>query len=319
MSMTTEIVTTEIATTEIEIPPFFPAFRRLELNAGGVNFAGVIGGEGPAVLLLHGYPQTHIAWRRIAPVLAEKYTVIVPDLPGYGASRTLKDQPRWTKRRVAAALVSLMEELGHERFALAGHDRGARVAYRLALDHPAKVSALASLAVVPTLDAMAAMDYRAASRAFHWFFLSQKADLPERLLAADPDAFIGHALEAMTGGREILEPEVLDAYRMAFRDPAVRHAICEDYRSAMNEDLALDIADRAAGKLMACPVLALWPAAAWAPERPTPITIWRQWAHDVTGTATGGGHLQMEDAPEEVLKALLPFLATHAANVSADP
>ena len=297
--------------------PFFPGFRRLEIQAGGVNFVGVIGGDGPPVLLLHGYPQTHITWRRVAPVLAEKYTVIIPDLPGYGASRAHAMVPRWTKRRVGAALVALMRHLGHDRFAIAGHDRGARVGYRLALDHPTRVSVFASLTVVPTLDAMEAVDFRVASRAFHWFFLSQEADLPERMLAAAPDEFINRALSTMTGGRDVIEPAALDAYRAAFRIPAVRHAMCEDYRAAMYEDLALDRADRAAGRKMSCPVLVLWPEAETAPGQQTLIAIWQQWATEVSGLATRGGHLQPEDAPEEVLAALLPFLATNARTENA--
>ena len=293
--------------------PFFPGFQQLAVEAGGVRFAGVIGGEGPPVLLLHGYPQTHIAWRRIAPALAERHTVVVPDLPGYGASLPGDMAPRWTKRRVGEALAALMSHLGHDRFSVVGHDRGARAGYRLALDHPKRVTAFASLAVIPTLDAMAAIDYRAAAQAFHWFLFAQEADLPERLLAADPDAFINRALTRMTGGRDVIEPAAVDAYRVAFRDPAVRHAICEDYRAAMNEDLALDAADRAAGRRISCPVLVLWPREDAIPGRSTPIETWRRWADDVIGTATGGGHLQPEDAPDEVLASLHPFLARRTA------
>ncbi len=292
----------------VEPPPFFPGFRRLETEAGGVRFAGVVGGEGPPVLLLHGYPQTHVAWRRVAPALAEQHTVVIPDLPGYGASRPHATAPRWTKRRVGDALAALMDSLGHGRFGLVGHDRGARAGYRLALDHPARVSAFASLTVVPTLDAMAGVDFRFATRAFHWFLFAQEADLPERLLAADPDGFLDRALAGMTGGRDVIEPAALDAYRVAFRDPAVRHAICEDYRAALGEDLALDAADREAGHKLSCPVLVLWPGADAVPGRPTPVEVWRRWADDVAGAATGGGHLQPEDAPDEVLGSLIPFL-----------
>jgi haloacetate dehalogenase len=289
-------------------PPFFAGFRALDTEAGGVRFAGAVGGEGPPVLLLHGYPQTHAAWRRIAPELAREHTVIIPDLPGYGASRTLDSSERWTKRRAGRALAALMTRLGHPRFAVVGHDRGARAGYRLALDHPARVSAFVSLTVVPTSDAMAAVDFRYASRTFHWFFLAQEADLPERLLAADPDAFIDHALRGMTAGRSVIEPAAMDAYRAAFRDPSVRHAICEDYRAALDEDLLLDQADQAAGRRMPCPVLVLWPEAAHPPGKPNPIDIWRRWATTVDGAPTSGGHLQPEDAPGEVLDALWPFL-----------
>jgi len=297
--------------TQSTTPPFFPSFRRLDVDAAGVHFAGVIGGDGPPLLLLHGYPETHITWRRIAPELAKNYTLVIPDLPGYGASRPRDMSPRWTKRRVGDALAILMSELGYDKFAIVGHDRGARAGYRLALDHPERISAFASLTVVPTADAMAAMNYRSAAHAFHWFFFAQEADLPERLLAADPDAVIDRALNKMTGGRDVIEPAALEAYRTAFRNPSVRHAICEDYRAALNEDLALDNGDLAAGNKMSCPVLVLWPQVDGVPSQQTPIETWRRWASDVTGNSTSGGHLQPEDAPEEVLQSLQPFLEKH--------
>ena len=293
---------------EMTHAPFFPGFRPLDAEAGGVRFVGAVGGKGEPVLLLHGYPQTHVAWRRIAQSLAGRHTVVIPDLPGYGASRPTAMTSRWTKRRVGAALVVLMEGLGHRRFTVVGHDRGARVGYRLALDHSDRVVSFASLAVVPTLDALGVIDHRAAEKAYHWFFFAQPAPLPEALLAADPDAVIDAALDRMSGGREVIEPAAREAYRSAFRDPAVRHAICEDYRAALDEDLALDEADRKAGHRLSCPVLALWPAADAIPGRPAPDVVWRRWADDVAGVATTGGHLQPEDAPDEVREALHSFL-----------
>jgi haloacetate dehalogenase len=285
----------------------FASFRQLHEESGDVVFSGVIGGSGPPVLLLHGYPQTHLTWRRAAPVLAEEFTVIAPDLPGYGASRAVQDGVRWTKRRVADALATLMTRLGHERFAVVGHDRGARAGYRLALDRPQRVQGYASLTVVPTLDMWARTDKAFAIGAFHWFFLAQDFDLPERMLSADPDAFIDHALSKMAGGLDKFEPEVLDAYRSAFRDPAVRHAICEDYRAAAHEDAAHDAADRAAGRKLLCPVLVLWPASRGA-DAPTPLETWRRWADDVRGGPISGGHLQPEFSAPEVLAQLRPFL-----------
>lgn len=287
-------------------PPFFPGFHPLDIEAGGVRFAGIVGGAGPPLLLLHGFPQTHIAWRKVAPALARHHTLIVPDLPGYGASRPQSTTPRWTKRRVAAALVALMRTLGHERFALAGHDRGARAGYRLVLDHPGMVTRFASLTVVPTLEAMRAVDYRYAQKAYHWFLLSQEGDLPERLLTAAPDAFIDHAFAGMNAESDrVIEPEARNAYRAAFRDPAVRHAICEDYRAALAEDLALDEADSSAGRKLDCPVLVVWPRSQEKPERPSPAEIWRLWADDVTGVPTSGGHLLPEDCPDEIAAAIL--------------
>jgi haloacetate dehalogenase len=290
-------------------PPFFPGFRTLNMDAGGVRFAGVIGGAGPPLLLLlHGYPETHIAWRKVAPALARHHTLIIPDLPGYGASRPHAMTPRWTKRRVGVALVALMRAFGHERFALAGHDRGARAGYRLVLDHPGVVDRFASLTVVPTLDALLAVDYRYAQKSYHWFLLAQEADLPERLLAAAPDAVIDRAFAVMDAASvSVIEASAREAYRAAFRDPTVRHAMCEDYRAALDEDLAHDQTDRAAGRKLDCPVLVLWPSSEEVAGRPNRTEIWKGWADDVRGAVTTGGHLQPEDRPDEVTAALVPF------------
>lgn len=287
----------------MQAPPFFAGFTRLDLDAGGVRFAGVIGGNGPPLLLLHGYPETHIAWRKVAPALARHHTLIIPDLPGYGASRPKAMVPRWTKRRVAAALVALMHRLGHQRFELAGHDRGARAGYRLVLDHPGVVRRFAALAVVPTLDVMTDVDFRFAHNAYHWFLLAQQADLPERLLAAAPDAVLDHALRGMD---EFIEPAARDAYRVAFRDPAVQHAICEDYRAALDEDLRHDEAARAAGRKLDCPVLTL---CSRSQDVAGHSAIWKAWADDVIGAATTGGHFQPEDRPDEVIAAMDAFFA----------
>ncbi|AJX35682.1 alpha/beta hydrolase [Burkholderia oklahomensis] len=287
---------------------FFPGFAGLDIETGDVSFRGRIGGTGSPVLLLHGYPQTHVAWRLIAPTLAKSRTVIVPDLPGYGGSRTHNDLPRWTKRRVAGALVALMDRLGHERFAVIGHDRGARAGYRLALDHPQRVAAYVSLTVVPTLDTFAGVDMTFALDAWHWFFLAQPADLPERMLAADPDAYIDAALAKMAGGLERIDPLALDAYRTAFRNPDVRHAMCEDYRAAASEDLEHDASDFAAGRKLACPTLVLWSEREQKARNTSPIDTWSGWAANATGGGLPGGHLLPEDAPNEVLSALGRFL-----------
>ncbi|MGX1785102.1 alpha/beta fold hydrolase [Bosea sp. NPDC055332] len=293
-------------------PPFFPGFRSLDLEAGGVRFAGVIGGSGPPLLLLHGFPQTHIAWRKVAPALAREHTLIIPDLPGYGASRTQASKPRWNKRRVGAALVALMRALGYGRFALAGHDRGARAGYRLVLDHSGIVGAFASLAVVPTRDAMSGVDYRYAQKAYHWFLLAQEADLPERLLAAEPDLLIDRAFAGMNAQSDaVIEPAAREACRTAFRRPEVQHAVCEDYRSALDEDLACDEADRAAGRKLDCPVLVIWPGPENALARR--VGIWRNWADEVSGASTSGDHLQLEDSPRQVVAALMPFFRRQAS------
>ena len=307
-ALATPLVTRMPAADHLAEPAFFPGFRPLDVAVAGVHFRGVIGGAGPPLLLLHGYPQTHIAWRLVAPALAQHYTLVVPDLPGYGASVTHHDQPRWTKRRVGEALAALMTQLGHARFAVVGHDRGARAGYRLALDYPTSVRAFASLTVVPTLDALAGVDAEFARHNYHWFFFAQPADLPERLLAGQPDAFLDFTLDHMAEGLRHVEPAALAAYRAAFRRPAVRHAMCEDYRAAQAEDLAADAADRQAGRRLLCPVLVLWADQAVKPGGPTPVAIWQHWAADVTGRGLPGGHLQPEESPGQVLAEVLPFL-----------
>ncbi|WP_343315295.1 alpha/beta hydrolase [Brucella sp. BE17] len=294
---------------EGSVSSFFPGFRSLDIDAGDVRFAGVIGGSGPPLLLLHGFPQTHIAWRKVAVSLSQRHTLIIPDLPGYGASVPNSMTPRWTKRRVGVALVALMRKLGYERFAVAGHDRGARAGYRLVLDHPGIVTCFASLTVIPTLDAMLAIDSCFAQKNYHWFFLGQDGDLPERLLAAAPDEFLERVLKVMNAASDdVIEPAARDAYHTAFRNPAVRHAMCEDYRAALHEDMMLDRADREAGRKMDCPVLVLWPAAEEGASGPDRIEIWSGWADEVSGGVTTGGHLQLEDRPDEVIAALSAFL-----------
>jgi haloacetate dehalogenase len=293
-------------------PAFFPGFTPLDVKAGEVSFHGVTGGSGPPLLLLHGYPETHIAWRKIAVELSHRYRLIIPDLPGYGSSRPDSMTPRWTKRRCGAALVALMKRLGHERFALVSHDRGARVGYRLVLDHPGIVKSFTSLAVVPTLDAMAAVDFRFAENNSHWFSLAQKADLPERLLTADPDLYLDREFEFRTTDiRRVVEAPAMTAYRAAFRNPAVRHAMCEDYRSALDEDLILDAGDRVSGRKLDCPVLALWPRSQVKEGQPNPADIWKTWASTVFGAVTDGGHFQPEDQPDQVLDALIAFLSRY--------
>ncbi|MCQ1774447.1 alpha/beta hydrolase [Neorhizobium galegae] len=288
---------------------FYPGWRPLQMEADGVQFSGVVGGSGPPVLLLHGFPETHIAWRRMAPALSRDYSLVIPDLPGYGRSTILARSERFTKRRVARAVSSLMTALGHETFGVVGHDRGARVGYRLALDHPDRVRAFASLTVVPTLDAMSSVDHEFALKNFHWFLFAQPDDLAEHLLDLDPPGYLERVLARMTERRDFLEQEVTDAYHEAFGRRSVRHAIVEDYRSALREDLEHDRADRREGRKLRCPVLVSWPKGNRQSDDTSPIEVWRQWADDVIGGATSGGHLQPEDAPEEVLAMLTPFLS----------
>jgi haloacetate dehalogenase len=290
----------------------FEGFSRLDCATPRVRFAGVTGGEGPPVLLLHGYPQTHATWHAVAPALATRHSVVITDLPGYGRSRVLDAGP-WDKRAVAAELVAMMQALGHQRFAVVGHDRGARAGYRLALDHPDRVSAYGSLAVVPTLDIWPAVDREFAKAAFHWFLFLQPGDLPKRLLAADPDAFLDTTLNQMAGGIDKLHPAAVADYRDAFRQVSVRDAMIQDYRAAWGPDAEHDAADRAGGRKIRCPVLVLWPrqrlvAAGMESGTLTATEVWRRWADDVRGFDMPCGHLVPEQAPEAVIDALVPFL-----------
>ncbi len=308
---------------QLPIPGLFDGFAALDVATQRVRFAGVTGGKGPPVLLLHGYPETHAAWHEVAPALAERHTVVAPDLPGYGRS-LLTEPGTWDKREVAAELVAMMRELGHERFHVAGHDRGARVGYRLALDHASRVDSFCSMAVAPILDVWPAVDREFAKSAFHWFFFLQPSALVETLLAAGPDAFLDAALTHMAGTLDKLHPAALADYRAAFRRPSVRAAIIKDYQAADGPDAAHDAADRAAGRTLSCPVLVLWPAERLVAEGAgggavTAVDVWRRWAADVSGVRVSCGHLVPEHAASEVVQAILPFIEAAAARGQSLP
>jgi haloacetate dehalogenase len=288
----------------------FEGFRTERVRTAGADIRCVVGGSGPPVLLLHGYPQSRHAWHRVAPGLVAKgFTVVAPDLRGYGESIALDpdEAEAYSKRTLARDQVELMQALGFTRFAVVGHDRGARVGYRLALDHPGRVSAYASLTVIPTVEIWDRVNRAFAFNAYHWFFLSQPFDLPERLLAGDPDGFLAWTLRKMADGRDIYDPRALAAYHAAFRDPAVRHAMCEDYRSAITVDAVAEGADRDGGRRLACPVLVLLPETSSAAS-PHPLDIWRSWADDVRGASIQSSHMMPEDVPDFVVGQLAPFL-----------
>jgi haloacetate dehalogenase len=265
------------------------------------------GGSGPPVLLLHGHPRTHTTWHRVAPLLAHDHTVVCPDLRGYGESSkppTAADHQPYSKRAMARDCVALMRALGHERFAVAGHDRGGYVAFRTALDHPGSVTHLAVLDDVPIGDALARCDAAFATRWWHWFFLAQPSPKPERAIGADPDAWY-HASPESMGAENYAD------FRRAIHDPATVHAMCEDYRAGLGVDRAHDDADRRAGRRIACPVLALWAARDDLPDLYGDVlAIWRDWADDVSGRAIDCGHHLAEEAPEELATELRAFLAT---------
>lgn len=288
------------------------AERQVATDRGTV-FARV-GGQGPPLLLLHGYPQTHLMWHSAADLLVERYTVVVVDLPGYGASfrpEPAPDHAPHSKRALALDLVQMMRELGFDRWAVAGHDRGGRVAYRMALDHPAQVTAVAAFDVVPTGEVWSRADARLALLYWHWSFLAQPAPLPERLIGADPDAFFDYHVRALgigvTPGRY---PEALVAgYRSLLDDPSTVEAICEDYRAGATIDRDHDDADLGKRKIH-CPLLLLWSTRGALPRLYGDVLdVWRPWAEHVTGRGLDATHFLVEDQPEEVATELLTLLS----------
>ncbi|MEJ5088247.1 alpha/beta hydrolase [Brucella pseudogrignonensis] len=293
-------------------PELFPDFKMQDMQTKAVRFAVMSAGQGLPILLLHGYPQTMAAWHRIAPALALSHQVIVADLPGYGRSRITADaQGAGSKRRMAASLVEMMQALGHQRFVVCGHDRGGRVAYRMALDYPDMVLGLISVTVVPTPEMWEGASKAFGLGAWHWFMLAQPEPLPETLLSGDPGFIIDATLAKMAGSLDQLHPLALADYRQAFRDPVVRHGICEDYRAAAGIDEIDDLNDRAAGRRITAPVLVLWEQGRTYGSNRQPLAIWNDWANDVTGQGLSGGHLLPELAPEALLAQMRLFLSRH--------
>jgi haloacetate dehalogenase len=291
----------------------FEGFERRRVGTGEITINLMIGGSGPPLLLLHGYPQTHVMWHRLAPRLAGDFTVVVPDLRGYGDSDKPPgggDHSAYAKRTMARDQVEVMHRLGFEQFGVAGHDRGARVAYRLALDHPEQVTRLAVLDIVPTYTMWQSVDRDFAMGTFHWFFLAQPFDLPEHLIGGDPEYFVRRTVARWAGDPDAIAPEALAEYVRCFRDPATIHATCEDYRAGATVDVEADAADREAGRTIACPVLALWGAGrgGTVPRRRFDhLAVWREWAADVHGRGLPCGHFLAEELPDETYAALRNF------------
>jgi haloacetate dehalogenase len=294
----------------------FPGFESRDLATSRGTVHAVVGGSGPPVLLLHGYPQSHLMWRAVAPLLAARHTVVATDLAGYGDSfrpAPAADHAPHGKRALALDQVEVMAALGFDAFAVAGHDRGGRVAYRMGLDHPDRVERLAVLDIVPTGEVWHRADRRFARGYWHWAFLSQPAPLPEALIGGAPQAYWdGHVRDSMGLGRESGRhaPEVLDAYRRALDDPAAVEAMCEDYRAGATIDVEHDDADRDAGRRIASPTLVLWGARGALPAFYADVLeVWRPWASDLRGAPVDAGHFLAEDRPEETAAALLAHLS----------
>ncbi len=271
-------------------------------------------GTGPPLLLLHGFPQTHLMWREIAPVLARDFHVVCADLRGYGQSSCPPPDAAhapYSKRAMAQDMVAVMRTMGHESFAVTGHDRGGRVAYRLALDHPRAVTRLAVLDIVPTASAWARADAKFALAFWPWSLLAQDPPLPETLIASAAAAIVDHALSAWGSSAQRFPAETRDAYIAALRDPEHARAICEEYRAAATLDREHDLADRARGHKIRCPLLALWSAGGavdkWYSEEGGPLALWREYAEDVQGEPVEGGHFFPEQNPTHTAGLLRRF------------
>lgn len=292
----------------------FPGFERQMVAAHGERISVHVGGRGRPLLLLHGFPQTHATWCRVAPKLAEHFTCLIADLPGYGASSVPADSPghfSYSKRHMAQLLVTAMEALGHTSFAVLGHDRGARVAYRMALDHAGRVERLGIIEVIPTADMWRAFDADMAMKTYHWVFLAQPQSLPERMIGADPVGYVEWTLRSWTkgGSLEVFEPAALESYREQARDRHRIHAMCEDYRAGYGIDRELDEADRKAGRRIAVPLHFVWSRDGFPARTGDPLALWRGWAGEVTGNAADGGHFLQEENPQAVLDSFVPFLS----------
>jgi haloacetate dehalogenase len=300
------------------LPDLYPGFAERRIETTGAQIYLRTGGSGPPLLLLHGYPQTHVCWHRMAPDLAREFTLVIPDLRGYGSSTGPQGDAAHTlysKRVMAEDCLTAMRALGHERFVIAGHDRGGRVAYRMALDHPQAVRALIVVDIVPTAVQWRRMNAEAALKSYHWTFLAQPHPMPEKLIDRDPVYYLEHTLKGWTKPRD-LSPFAADAlahYRALLKSPASVHAICEDYRAGATVDRQLDEADLAAGRKITCPTFVLWASNYLNTKAGTPVETWSEWCTDVRGAAVSSGHFIAEENPTDAVAALLPFLRANGA------
>jgi haloacetate dehalogenase len=293
------------------LPDLFAGFaeRRIK-TAAGVEIYLRTGGSGPPLLLLHGYPQTHVAWHKIAPELARKCTLVVADLRGYGSSSAPAgdgEHRTYAKRAMAQDCLAVMRELGHARFMVAGHDRGGRVAYRLALDHPEAVSALIPVDILPTAEVWRRTSAESMLKSYHWAFLAQPSPMPETLIGKDPVSYLEYTLKSWAKPRDLspFSAEALAHYRALLTDPARIHAVCEDYRAGAGIDRQLDEADLAAGRKITCPTFVLWARSYLAGD---PLEVWKGWCTDVSGASVDSGHFLAEENPQDTLAAVVPFL-----------
>ncbi|MDE5446991.1 alpha/beta fold hydrolase [Bradyrhizobium sp. CSA207] len=291
---------------------FFSGFATRTIATPVASIFARVGGNGPPLLLLHGFPQTHLEWRKVAPRLAETHTVVLMDLRGYGDSLVVPSENgvAYSKREMARDAVAVMSALGFERFNVVGHDRGARVAYRLALDAPERVERLAVIDIIPTGEIWKSMDAAGAVQLYHWPLLAQPAPIPETLVRGASIAWLKHMLASWTGDKSLVAfDDALDAYCAAFDQESRIHAFCEDYRAGATIDRRLDDEDQAAGRRIAAPVLILWGTKVRPSEGDAPLKVWQRWAAHAEGRAIAGGHFLPEENPAETAAALLEFFA----------
>jgi haloacetate dehalogenase len=290
----------------------FPGFTTQRIAVEGAEIHAAVGPkrDGPAVLLLHGYPQTHAIWHKVAPRLAARLNVVAPDLRGYGDSSkppTTADHAPYSKRVMAADQVAVMKALGHERFFVVGHDRGGRVAHRMAVDHPGAVAKLVVLDIAPTLAMYEQADDAFARAYWHWFFLILPAPIPEKMIGADPKFLLRAKMGSLSAGMKPFTPEAWAEYERCFT-PEMIHASCEDYRAAANLDLVHDRADREAGRKVRCPMLSLWGAHGVIERCFKSMNDWQRVAEDVRGHSVPAGHYIPEEVPDILLQELEEFL-----------
>jgi haloacetate dehalogenase len=299
----------------------FPNTRELRFEAGNTQIFARVGGSGPPLLLLHGFPQTHAMWHRVAPQLMENFTCVIPDLRGYGFSSCPKNDAEnftYSKRAMAADMRQLMASLGHKQFSVVGHDRGARVGYRLALDNPDCVTCLALLDIVSTYDMWNNFTVALAMKTYHWLFLAQPNPLPEMLIEPNPAAYLDYTIASWAKTKDLssFDPVALAEYRLHYATPEHVHATCNDYRAGQTYDLKADEADRAAGRKIACPTLVLWGDAGIPAikrggvdiEADDPLKTWSAWCENLRGAPVDSGHFVTEENPAQTLSHLLPFL-----------
>jgi haloacetate dehalogenase len=301
-----------------QLRSLFPSARHGEVKTPyldqSITIPFVIEGSGPPLLLLHGHPQTRVIWHKVWPELVRRFTVVASDIRGYGDAGKPQGGERqvaYSKREMARDQVNLMAQLGFERFRLVGHDRGARVAHRLALDHPQAVESLTVLDICPTLAMYEKTDMAFARAYWHWFFLIQNAPFPEDMINADPVYYLGRLMNIRSSGVNPFAPEAMAEYLRCAQNPECVRAMCEDYRAAADLDLEHDRLDRASGVKLTMPMQALWGAHGVVGNQFEPLVEWRKVALDVCGEALPCGHYVPEEAPEALLAALLRFYSSH--------